>query len=363
LTRTDGSFEFDADNVAAFYAYVADPASTATVGMAGGSDGSYFVDAANGGYSYIADPVQGVFSELSGFGSQAVSGAGGSNYAYIYSTSGATVQGDAAGSSIAVGGVTSTFGNFSQMYVVGASDGSDQITLHSEGGAFVGTPNFSYVSGTFGGSSFLIGALYGANVAGVQAGTSDTATFYSYPGNNFDGNVTGVNSLSGTATGADGSSYQFTTGVTNYDSVAVFESGTGTDSVNLDSAPGGDVFTNTPTVSSLTGGGMTITVNTFMINGSQQFIAVPGQIAVITNDIADNSGDSGDTFNLYDSAGANAIVAAGSKAVYTNALSSVTLDLNPSSVVAAYQQDGDDDVLNIGAIDFALQGVGDWTTG
>jgi hypothetical protein len=146
----------------------------------------------------------------------------------------------------------------------------------------------------------------------------------------------------------------------NYASVTVFESGSGTDFAHLNSAAGGgDIFTNTPTVSSLTGNGMTITVNTFMLNGSQQIIALPSQIAVIANGLDQNDDD---TFNLYDGNGANSIVASGNNVAYSNALSSVTLSLNPSSTVAAYQQNGDDDSVDVGSIDFALQAIGDWTS-
>ena len=78
-----------------------------------------------------------------------------------------------------------TFDNFPQLYVVGASDGTDRVGLNSEGGTFVGTPSFSYASGTFDGSSFLIGALYAATVDASAAGAADTAVFYSYAGNTF----------------------------------------------------------------------------------------------------------------------------------------------------------------------------------
>ncbi len=161
FTATDlvtSGFEFDANNVVNLYTYVTNAASTATVTVGAGTDSNFFVDVPGSNYSYIGDPATGAFSELSGFATETVNGSGGSTYAYFYSTSHATVVGSATGSSATVSGHTSTFGDFSQLYVVGASDGTDSVTLDSLGGTFVGTPGFSYVSGTSGGSSFLIGA-------------------------------------------------------------------------------------------------------------------------------------------------------------------------------------------------------------
>src|SRR6202041_3561611 len=109
--------------------------------------GNFFADAADGGYSYIANPTTGIYSELSGFGAETANGSGGSTYAYIYSTSHPTIVADPGGSTFSVGGVTSTLNGFPQVYAVGASDGTDSITLHTEGGSFVGQPSFSYVSG------------------------------------------------------------------------------------------------------------------------------------------------------------------------------------------------------------------------
>src|SRR6202042_288054 len=126
--RTGGvNFEFDANNAVNFYVYVSDPASTATVNVATGSGANYFVDAANGNYSYIADPIQGTYSELSGFGPETVTGSGGVTYAYIYSTSHASFVGDPGGSTFTVGGVTTPLADFPQVYVVGASDGTDTV--------------------------------------------------------------------------------------------------------------------------------------------------------------------------------------------------------------------------------------------
>ena len=385
LVRNDGSFELDAENVATFYAYVADPDSSATVDLSDGAAGSYYVDAATGDYTYIADPTRGIFSELSGFGAETVAGAGGSNYAYIYSNSNASFDGDADGSTFISGGfleqdepspgvlVISTvttqalLTHFPQLYLIGASDGTDQATLHAEGGSFVATPTFSYVSGNVGGSNYLIGTLYAANVQGIQDdNSSGPATFYSYADNQFNGNIGGNSSLQGSATNASGLSYQFTVSASAFKSITVFESGTGTDVANLTSLPGGSsVFNSTPTVSTLAGDGMVITVNTFgtiidFIAGSTPTIVpLPNQIVV--NSVGSETETSlGDTLNLYDGVGTNAIVASGSTAKFTNSTSNIRLNLDPSSLVLAYQENGDNDSLDVGSIDFALQAFGNW---
>ena len=113
LTSSSGaSFEFDAENVGTLYVYVSDPSSTATVNVTSGSGSNFYVDATNLGYSYIADPIAGVYSELAGFGSQTVSGSGGSTYAYVYSTSHAIVVGDPDQTTISYGSVTTQLSNF-----------------------------------------------------------------------------------------------------------------------------------------------------------------------------------------------------------------------------------------------------------
>ncbi len=110
LVRTDGgAFEFDANNVATFYAYVSGSNSAATVSVVGGSGANFYVEAAGSGYSYIADPVDGIYSELSGFGPETVTGSGDSTYAYVYSTSGAFFDGGAGASSFGLAPPTLTF--------------------------------------------------------------------------------------------------------------------------------------------------------------------------------------------------------------------------------------------------------------
>ncbi len=140
MSVVDSNFEFDASNVQTMYGYSTDPNSSATVNLATGTGANFYVDAAHSGYSYIADPVAGTYSELSGFGSQTVTGPGGASYAYIYSTSHAVFVGDAAGSNFTNAGATSTYTGFPQLYLVGAGDGTDTTTLRTDGGSFVGAP-------------------------------------------------------------------------------------------------------------------------------------------------------------------------------------------------------------------------------
>ena len=183
-----------------------------------------------------------IYSELSGFASETITGSGGSTYAYVYSTSHAAFVGDPGGSTFTATGFALTLSNFPQVYAVGAADGTDNMTLHTEGGSFVGQPSFSYVSGTFNGAPFLIGALFAANVTAQATNATDSAFFYSYAGDTFNG-AQGTSSLTGSATGFASFS-TFVSQATGFQSVSVLESGAGTDVANLTS-PGNGTFTET----------------------------------------------------------------------------------------------------------------------
>jgi hypothetical protein len=349
---TVGSFSFQANGVTNLYLY-GGPGSTATVNVDnGGSDSSnFFVVDTKNDYSYIADPGTGAYSELSGFGSETVTGSAGTTYAYIYSTSQASTVASPTQTTFTVGGVTSTLGNFPQVYVVGAADGTDNITLDSSGGTFVGTPQFSYVGGTSNGSTFLLGALYAANVTGqASTGGKDTAVFYSYPNDKFDG-TPGTSALAGGTTNALGSSVNFVSQALGFSGVSVFESGSGSDVADLNS-PGGGSYFGTPLASTLSVGGITITVNTYFVSNSQS-AAIPGQI-VLTG-----QGDGTDSATIEDSTGNNALVASGSTATLTTALGSLSIDKFGS--VTANQQIGSHDTVHEDSIDFALQLEGNWT--
>jgi hypothetical protein len=348
----NSNFNFTASGVQNLYIY-ASGNSTATVNVGTGADANFYVDdaAASPAYSYIGNPATGVYSELSGFVSQAVTGSGSSTYAYVYSTTSASFSGSPTGSTFTSGGHTSTFSNFPQAYVVGAADGTDSVTLHSVGGEFVGTPQFSYVSGTSAGSSFLMGALYAASVTAQAAGSSDTAAFYSYSNDTFSG-APGTSSLSGTTTNANSSSYTFNTKATSYLSVAVFESGSGSDKANLTS-PGGGTFLGTSTVSTLTVGSSSITVDTYFSNSSTPITAVPSQVTV-------TGASSGDTASIYDAAGTNALTASGSNATLVSAID--TISVNKFVTVTAYDQSGSSDTVHKAAIDYTLSTVGNWTS-
>ena len=206
-----------------------------------------------------------------------MTGSGGLTYGYVYSTSHATIVGNPSASTFTLNGNTSTLSNLPQVYVVGAADGTDSVTLDSDGGSFVATPQFSYVSGTANGSSFLVGALYTASLTAQANSSSDTATFYSYPHNTFAG-TPGTSSLSGSTTNVNGSSVNFVSQATGYDAVSVFESGSNTDVANVTS-PGNGSFFGTSTADTLTVGSSSITVNTYF-NSNGQLVAVPGQVNV-----------------------------------------------------------------------------------
>ncbi len=178
---------------------------------------------------------------------------------------------------------------------------------------------------------------------------TDSAFFYSYPGDTFNGSQ-GSSSLTGSATGF-ASFATFATQATGFQSLTVEESGSGTDVANLTS-PGNGTFTAMPTVSSLAVGGVSIiTVNTFFSTGTA-FVAVPSKVNI--------TGNTNDTANLYDAAGANTLVAQGNKATLTTPVNTVVV--TQFAKVNATMQSGTSDTVHQQSIDFALSTVGNWTS-
>ena len=116
------------------------------------------------------------------------------------------------------------------------------------------------MSGTSGGSPFLIGALSAPRSPAMAAGSADTAVFYSYANNTFSG-TPGTSSLTGSTPTRSirNASYTFIDQSNRYHVATVFESGAGTDKANLTS-PGSGTFVGTTNVSTLTVGTSTITV-------------------------------------------------------------------------------------------------------
>ena len=155
---TNSSFNFTASGVANLYIY-SNGASTATVDVGIGSGSNFYVDDAGTStpFSYIADPIKGIYSELSGFVSEAASGSGNKTYAYVYSRTGGNFVRRSKWQYLHGGRENDNARSLSQMYMVAASNACDLATLHTQGGSFVGTPSFSYISGTFNSQSFLIG--------------------------------------------------------------------------------------------------------------------------------------------------------------------------------------------------------------
>ena len=285
-----------------------------------------------------------------------MTGSGGTTYAYIYSTSNAnTVAGPSTATFTLASGATTSLAGFQQLYIVGASDGTDHVTLDSPAGSFISSPQFNYVAGASGGSNFFIGAIYSANLtAKADSGSSDAAVFYSYPNDQFNGTPGGTSSLSGSTTNASGADYTFLSQAIGYGSVTVFESGSGTDVANLTS-PGNGKFVETSNVSTLTVGTNVITVNTYVENSSQQMVAIPSQV-VITGAGTSSS----DTATLYDSTGSNALIVGGSKSTLSTSLSTVTVD-EFGSVTAIQQNSSDDTVEEASTIEFVLSVIGNWT--
>ncbi len=374
VTRSGGvTFEFDSSNAQYLYIYSSDPSSTATVSLATGSGHNFYVGDTASNYSYLADPVALIYSELSGFSAQTVTGSGPATsatttYAYVYSTTDATLVGDPAGSTITVNGVASTLADFPQEYLVGAKDGTDKITLHTQGGGFVAQPSYSYVSGTFNSASFLIGALYAADVTAQATNASDSAFFYSYPADTFNGTTgSSGSSLTGSVTSTEAGLVTFTTftaAATGFQSVSVLASGAGTDVINLNS-PGSGTFTSTPTVSTLAVGSVTVfnvlTYTPVTTNNVTTNVAIPSAINMI------GKGNGTDVASLYDGAGTNSVLASGSTATLKRNLgtssTAQTVAVTDFETVNAYQTLGDNDTYHeVTPLDFAFQTIGNWTS-
>lgn len=355
-------FEFDTSQTTTLYVYsTGNSAATIGVGDGGSASHNFFVDAATGGYGYLADPGTHQYSELSGFQFQNITGSAGTTYAYIYSTSGAATVASKTQTTFTLGSVTTTLSNFPQVYVVGAPDGTDHITLDSSGGEFVGAPQFSYATDAAG--SYLLGALYASNVVGQASNAgSDVAYFYSYSGNTFNGTV-GTSSLAGSTTNVAGAATNFSISALSYLSVNVFESGTGDDTANLTS-PGNGSLISQPTVTELAVGTSTIVVNTFFAASPTNLVPVAGTIVVT------GASNHSDQAELDDSAGATALVAGGSTIALTFGQRSVSdtrpyrsVTVNGFGQVTAKAVNGSGDTLHeTSALDFALSTVGSWTS-
>lgn len=348
IVRTNFSpFIFTANGVINLYVYVSTN-STATVNVAGSDPGNYYVYDTKNLDSYIADPTTGVYSELSHFESETVTGANGSTYAYVYSTSKEVINAAPSGTSVEFDSYVTTLGSFAQEYFVGASDGTDTVNVNSAGGQFVATPGFSYVTGTAGGNPFLIGALYVLTVNATAAGSSDTAVFDSYAHDGFQGTV-GTSVMSGSTPNVIGNVIYFYIKASNYLNVSVFESGSGTDDARITS-PGSGTFVETPTVDTMVVGSTTITVNTYTVSGGA-FVAVPAAVGA--------EGTSSDTANVYDAPGTNTLTAASAGVTLQNSINGYSA--GGCGTIIAYQQNGSDDtVVYQQAIDFVLQLVGNW---
>jgi hypothetical protein len=148
--------------------------------------------------------------------------------------------------------------------------------------------------------------------------------------------------------------YSFVTAANGFLSVAVLESGGGTDIANLTST-GGGVFVSTSTVDTLTVGSVTITVDTFVSTGSG-LVAGASHVSVTGSGSLNGT----DSAYLYDSPGHNALVAGGTLATLTT--DNGTLSVNQFGKVTALRQNGLTDTLHKDALDFALATTGLWTS-
>jgi hypothetical protein len=331
---TTSGFTFDANGVTDLYVY-ANSQSTATVNVPSGPN--FFVGVANPNYSYVYGG--GIFSEAAGFGSVSATGQGSSTYAYLYSASHASVVADpTTGSKLTAGSLSVDATGFPQVYAVGASDGTDSITLDSDGTKFVGSPLFSYVTDSQGNSpgTFIIGALYFASVkAQASSSVTDTAYFYSYGQDAFSGTPT-LSELSG----SNSMFSNFAVQAAGYNSVTVWASGSGADSASLTS-PGNGTFVSTASYDTLTVGASSI------------------QVIGYSSVLATGAHNYTDVAYVYDTSGNNTLSTQGTSAILTT--SSYTVTVDRFGKVIATQQSGDDTVHSVSAIDYALQTIGNWT--
>jgi hypothetical protein len=81
---------------------------------------------------------------------------------------------------------------------------------------------------------------------------------------------------------------------------------------------------------------------------------LPGTIVVT------GAGNGTDTADIYDAPGDNALSASGSTATLTTAYG--TLTINKFGSVTANQENGKDDTVHEGAIDFVLKTAGNWVS-
>ena len=117
---------------------------------------------------------------------------------------------------------TTTLSDFPQVYVVGATDGTDSVTLdlrrHVRQHAQFQLCQWHGQRG-----ELSVGGLVRRQCHGPGGGASDSAVFYSYPKNTFTG-ATATSSLGGSTTNVAGSSVNFVSQASGYSSVSVFES-------------------------------------------------------------------------------------------------------------------------------------------
>ena len=142
--------------------------------------------------------------------------------------------------------------NFPQVYVVGAADGTDSVTLDSSGGTFVSTPSFSYASGTVERRELPVGGLVRGECHGPGGRQQRYGRFLQLSVGYLhrrDRHQFARRQHTNVA----GSSVNFVSQASGYSSVSVFESGAGTDTANLTS-PGSGSFFGTSTASTLTVG-------------------------------------------------------------------------------------------------------------
>ena len=146
-------------------------------------------------------------------------------------------------------------------------------------------------------------------------------------------------------------SVNFVTQARGYNSMSVFESGSGTDAAYLTS-PGHGTFYSISTASTLNVGTSTITVNTYVVLSGEPF-DVPSQVVVT------GKHDGTDMATVYDSEGNNVLNASGSSATLTTSLRSVTV--NNFGSVSVSKSIGQLDTVLEAAIDYTLSTFGNWT--
>ena len=176
-------------------------------------------------------PARGAYSELSGFGSETVTGCRPARRTLTSTTpqGASTVVCPDANDLHPRRRDHRTLSNFPEVYVVGAKDGTDSVTLDASGGTFVSSPQFSYVTARPTARISCWAPIYAAERHGPGRGLERQGRVLQlYQPISSAPRQAPVRSRARLAN-VVGSSEQFVSQALSFNAASVFESGSGTD--------------------------------------------------------------------------------------------------------------------------------------